>query len=570
MFEPKHTKTIIGIIGGGQLGGFLVQHPPSHAYVEYHIYSPDDPIFPSEIIKTYDNNLDPPDREKPQIKHTYGDYSHTQKIVEFGKQCDIITYELENISIEALEILQSEHHKKIFPDPQILKIIQNKKTQKQWLLNHDYPTPNFLHSSLPTQFPCIQKHATGGYDGRGVQIVQNAAHLASLVTNIETFNEEMISIEKELSIIIGRNQNRETYLFDPVETIPNNEHQLDHLICPAKIPSRIAKEMETIAQKLAHDLDLVGIMAIEFFLSSSGKLLVNEMSPRPHNTGHHTIDYYQMNQYNLLNRCLLNLSLKLDSDNQRFDPTQDSVIMVNIFGRITAELDQPNKIKPTFFYRNDGDQHIYCYNKETSYPNRKLGHITFLQSDPECISDQIIRNKHTISYVCSQVIKNSSEPIVSIIMGSSSDLSIMEQASEILDAFQIPYEFEIISAHRSPKDMFTFAELAKSRGIKVIIAGAGGAAHLPGMVASITTLPVIGIPIKSSNSIQGIDSLLSICQMPNGIPVATMAINGAKNGGLMAVRMLAMNDDKLSKLMGMYQEHLSDKVDKMNESLYPY
>ena len=135
--------------------------------------------------------------------------------------------------------------------------------------------------------------------------------------------------------------------------------------------------------------------------------------------------------------------------------------------------------------------------------------------------------------------------MVGIIMGSTSDLPIMQEASAILEAFGIPYELTIVSAHRTPERMFDYAKTAADRGLKVIIAGAGGAAHLPGMTASLTPLPVIGVPIKSSNSIDGWDSLLSIVQMPNGIPVATVAINAAKNAGILAAKILGASDVKL-------------------------
>ncbi len=141
------------------------------------------------------------------------------------------------------------------------------------------------------------------------------------------------------------------------------------------------------------------------------------------------------------------------------------------------------------------------------------------------------------------------KPLVGIIMGSQSDLNIMKQAAELLNEMGINYELTIVSAHRTPKRMFEYSQAAKSRGIKVIIAGAGGAAHLPGMVASLTTVPVIGVPIRSSNSIDGWDSILSILQMPNGIPVATVALNGAKNAGILAAQIIACFDKKIDKAL---------------------
>ncbi len=152
--------------------------------------------------------------------------------------------------------------------------------------------------------------------------------------------------------------------------------------------------------------------------------------------------------------------------------------------------------------------------------------------------------------------------VVGIIMGSKSDLNIMNDAAEIMKAFDIEFEMTVVSAHRTPERMFNYARQAADRGIKVIIAGAGGAAHLPGMVASITTLPVIGVPVKSSNSIDGWDSILSILQMPNGIPVATVALNAAKNAGLLAVQILATANPDLTVKMKAYKDELRQKVEE--------
>jgi 5-(carboxyamino)imidazole ribonucleotide mutase len=151
---------------------------------------------------------------------------------------------------------------------------------------------------------------------------------------------------------------------------------------------------------------------------------------------------------------------------------------------------------------------------------------------------------------------------VGIIMGSKSDLPIMQDAADILKGFGITFEMTVVSAHRTPERMFSYAKDAASRGLKVIIAGAGGAAHLPGMVASITILPVIGVPIKSSNSIDGWDSVLSILQMPNGIPVATVALNAAKNAGLLAAQILGTADPALSFKMQQYKNDLRLAVEK--------
>ncbi len=150
--------------------------------------------------------------------------------------------------------------------------------------------------------------------------------------------------------------------------------------------------------------------------------------------------------------------------------------------------------------------------------------------------------------------------MIGIIMGSGSDLEVMREAVDTAKEFGVPYEVTVVSAHRTPDRMMAYAKGAAERGIKVIIAGAGGAAHLPGMVASLTTLPVIGVPIKSRNSIDGWDSLLSIVQMPAGVPVATMAVNGSRNAGLLAVQIMALSDNDLARKLVDFKEKQAAKV----------
>ena len=157
--------------------------------------------------------------------------------------------------------------------------------------------------------------------------------------------------------------------------------------------------------------------------------------------------------------------------------------------------------------------------------------------------------------------------MIGIIMGSISDRKVMEQAAEVLSELGVAFEMEIVSAHRTPERMLEYAKTARERGLKAIIAGAGGAAHLPGMVASLTTLPVIGVPILSSNSIDGWDSVLSILQMPGGVPVATVALNGAKNAGILAAQIVGTFDEKLAARLDAYKEELKEKVATMNVEL---
>ena len=159
------------------------------------------------------------------------------------------------------------------------------------------------------------------------------------------------------------------------------------------------------------------------------------------------------------------------------------------------------------------------------------------------------------------------QPLVGIIMGSSSDFEIMSEAAQLLEKLEIPFEINIVSAHRTPEKMMEYAGAAHTRGLKVIIAGAGGAAHLPGMVASVTPLPVVGVPVKSSNSIDGWDSILSILQMPNGVPVATVALNAAQNAGIIAAQILGTSDAAIQKKIISFKQELKNKVTQAQNEL---
>jgi len=161
---------------------------------------------------------------------------------------------------------------------------------------------------------------------------------------------------------------------------------------------------------------------------------------------------------------------------------------------------------------------------------------------------------------------SSASPVVGVVMGSDSDWSVMRDARDVLEEFGVPYEVEVVSAHRTPEKMIDYGREARGRGIRVIIAGAGGAAHLPGMLAAVTVLPVIGVPVPLAR-LDGLDSLLSIVQMPGGVPVATVSIGGAKNAGLLAVQILGTSDDAFADAMAAYQVGLADTVAEKNDAL---
>lgn len=264
---------------------------------------------------------------------------------------------------------------------------------------------------------------------------------------------------------------------------------------------------------------------------------------RPHNSGHYTMEACEIDQFEMHLRAVLDLPCP---------PPKMKVgaaMMINILGQETSE-------ETLAIFRKGlavPGAGLHWYGKNESRKGRKMAHLTITAKD-------FVELKHRVELyglVASQHGLMTPGPRVGIIMGSDSDLETMQEAAKILEQFQVSYELTIVSAHRTPARLYSYAQSAVERGIQVIIAGAGGAAHLPGMTAAMTSLPVIGVPIKTS-TLNGNDSLLSIVQMPKGIPVATVAIGNAANAGLLAVRILAAQDPVLLTAMDHYmteQEH---------------
>jgi len=528
----------IGIIGGGQLGRMLIQAGINYP-IDFQVYSNSDNFSSKNICKNY----------------TIGDLNDYKKIVNFGKKCDIITIEIENINIDALKYLRNVLNKEVYPQPEVLEIIKNRKIQKDFLIDNEINTMGFLFYNKITdisknlQTPFVNKLCVGGYDGYGTQIIYDNNYVNKLFPE-NSIIEEYCKMDRELSVIVGRNIFGEIVIFPPVEMIFTEQNMLDYLICPVKNIN--LKKINNIAKKIAKSINLIGILAIELF-ELNGEYYVNELAPRPHNSGHHTQDMFNFSQFDILIKCLLGFRLHLVKQLSNYGAT------INILGN--------TNIKDGVAIYNNLDKiydaHLHIYDKINTKPHRKMGHINIL-SETE---NELIKKIENIKQIVNNCIDIDNTPIstnpkVGVIMGSKSDLHIMNQAIEVLKRFNINYEVKIVSAHRTPELMIKYGTNAHERGLEIIIAGAGGAAHLPGMIASTTSLPVIGVPIKSSNSIDGWDSVLSILQMPNGVPVATVNLDGAMNAGLLAVRMLGESVE-----MDKYREELKDKVRKMNDEI---
>jgi phosphoribosylaminoimidazole carboxylase len=534
-------RTIIGIIGGGQLGYMLMQSGMNYP-IDFRVYGQ------TEV--------------EVSPNHTKGDLNDYNKIIEFGKECDILTIEIENINIDALKVLRDQYNKTVYPQPEVLELIKNRMLQKDFLFNLDpniYTMDYFSYDNLQNMYelmellnttpPFVNKIAIGGYDGYGTRIIKNDLDLLNVFKE-PSIMENYCDIKRELSIIVGRTRKGSIVVYPPTEMHFNDQNMLDYLICPA--PNVDNEYLDKIGTIIAESLDLIGVLAIELFESYNGKIYVNELAPRPHNSGHHTQDMFNFSQFDILIRCLLDLPLPKLVQYWRCGAC------INILG----DKDKCGQIQYNQLDKLTNGK-IHLYNKLNTKPYRKLGHYNIMDNDYTNLMNQLTIAKGIINE-CISATDNikSIKPLVGVIMGSISDLPIMQKAIDILKHFEIPYEVKIVSAHRTPQQMVEYASTSVKRGLKVIIAGAGGAAHLPGMTASCTTLPVIGIPIKSSNSIDGWDSILSILQMPNGIPTATINLNGAENAGLLAVRMLGYNDE-----MNEYQKSLEAKVENMNEEL---
>jgi len=328
------------------------------------------------------------------------------------------------------------------------------------------------------------------------------------------------------------------------------------------------------AKKMAEDavrtFDGAGVFGVEMFLMPDDTILVNEIAPRPHNSGHYTIEACHTSQYT--NHLLAILDLPLGSPSLKVSST----VMLNLIGSSTS-LDPI--IKTCRAALDVPGTSIHLYGKGECRKGRKMGHITIVgDSDAEVrerlrpllasLPDATPQSEALYSPPPPAKGFPHSFPLVGIIMGSDSDLPTMLPAARILDSFELPYELTIISAHRTPDRMRDYARGAASRGMRCIIAGAGGSAHLPGMVAAMTSLPVVGVPVRGS-ALDGVDSMWSIVQMPRGIPVATVAINNSTNAALLAVRIVGAGIPSVLEKMDRYLRDLESevlgKVEKLEE-----
>ncbi|GMI79179.1 hypothetical protein like AT2G37690 [Hibiscus trionum] len=552
---PVHglSDTIVGVLGGGQLGRMLCQ-AASKLAIKVMVLDPSENCPASALA--YD--------------HMVGSFDDSATVQAFAKRCGVLTVEIEHVDVATLEKLEQQGVD-CEPRASTIRIIQDKYLQKVHFSRHGIPLPEFMEiddlegakkAGVQFSYPLMIKSKRLAYDGRGNAVATCEEELPSAIDALGGFGrglyvEKWAPFVKELAVIVARGRDNSILCYPVVETI--HKENICHIVkAPADVPWRVRKLANDVAHKAISSLEGAGVFAVELFLTRDGQILLNEVAPRPHNSGHHTIESCYTSQFEQHLRAVVGLPL---GDTSMKTPT---AIMYNLLGEDDGEpgFKMANQIVARALEIPGAT--VHWYDKPEMRKQRKMGHITLVGPSIGVLEARLK------SILKEEGYENPSEvaPRVGIVMGSDSDLPVMKDAARILNMFGVSTEVRIVSAHRTPELMYTYASSARERGIQVIIAGAGGAAHLPGMVAALTPLPVIGVPVRAS-TLDGIDSLLSIVQMPRGVPVATVAVNNATNAGLLAVRILGVGDADLWTRMNQYQEDTRDyvlsKADKLRK-----
>lgn len=540
----------IGILGGGQLGRMIVE-AASRLNVKTIIL--DAPNSPAKQINATGEHVD-------------GSFTDYESIEKLAAKCDVLTVEIEHVDAEALKKVQKKFPNiAIYPLPDTIKLIQDKYLQKEHLIEHGVDVTEsvpvlenskeaLLEIGEKYGYPFMLKSRTLAYDGRGNFVVKNKEYVDEALVFLKDrplYAEKWCPFTKELAVMVVRSIEGEVFAYPTVETI--HQDNVCHLVyAPARINDTLAKKASILAKNAVKSFPGCGIFGVEMFLLPSNELLINEIAPRPHNSGHYTIDACVTSQFEAHVRAVA--GLPMPKNFTQLTTTNTHAVMLNVLG----DKEVPNKeIDICTRALETPLASVYLYGK-TTRSGRKMGHINVVSSSMEDCEARMEYILGTTSEIPASLTPKE-VPVVGIIMGSDSDLPVMALGANILKQFGVPFELTIVSAHRTPHRMSQYAIDAAKRGLKCIIAGAGGAAHLPGMVAAMTPLPVIGVPVKGS-TLDGVDSLHSIVQMPRGIPVATVAINNSTNAALLAIRILGVYEPKWLREMTQYMSNMEDEV----------
>jgi len=366
----------IGILGGGQLGRMLLQAAANYPVETFVLEN--DPTCPAAHLCHH---------------FTCGDINDFDAVYNFGKEVDAITIEIENVNVDALEKLENEGIK-VYPRPHVLKTIKNKILQKQYYQQYEIPTAEFIVTenleeldSRKNFLPAVHKLGEGGYDGRGVQILNDLEDLEKAFDKPAVL-EKLIHIHKEISQIIAINGKGETAIYPPVEMLFDPVlNLLDYQLCPAQLETKILWKVEAIALAVVRNFKSPGIFAVEMFIHKDGDVFVNETAPRVHNSGHHTIEAHYSSQFDMLWRVMLGYPL---GNTNVILPS----IMVNIvgadgfYGEVKYEgLDEVLKIENAF---------VHLYGKRQTKPGRKMGHVTILSAEKQDLLFKSNKVKRTL------------------------------------------------------------------------------------------------------------------------------------------------------------------------------
>ena len=357
------SKKVLGVLGAGQLGKMMAQ-AASPWDLTLHMLDPT-PGAPAAHLCTHCQT---------------GDFRDEETVMAFGKNCDVLTIEIEQVNVRALERLEAEG-KAVYPQPRALKIIQDKGLQKQFFDEHGLPTspyqlydgPEALRRDNPA-FPKVQKKRTEGYDGRGVQMLRNASDLDRLLPG-PCVVEDAVDIGTEISVIAARSPSGEVVTYDPVEMQFHPEANLvEFLAAPARIPPALAEAARKLARDTIEAFDLVGLLAVEMFIDTGGNLLINEVAPRPHNSGHHSIEACVTSQYQQHLRAILNLPLGETA-------LRSPAVMLNLLGEEGHA--GPVRYAGVEAVLRAPDAFLHLYGKHETRPFRKMGHLTVLDASLE-------------------------------------------------------------------------------------------------------------------------------------------------------------------------------------------
>ncbi len=368
----------LGVLGGGQLGRMLLQ-AGLDLNIQFSVLDPDAQA-PCHSLAPF----------------TQGKLTDFDTVMAFGQGCDIITIEIENVNTRALRELE-KMGKKVFPQPHLIELIQDKRTQKEFYRTHHIPTAEFVlvenradvqqHGAF---LPAVNKLGKEGYDGRGVQMLRTAADFDKAFDKPGLL-ERLIDFDQEIAVIAARNEKGEVATFPAVEMVFHPEHNLvEYLYSPAFISLAIAQQADQVARRLVEQLQLVGLLAVEMFVTKDGQVLVNEVAPRPHNSGQHTIEANVTSQYEQHLRAIFNLPL---GDTRIVQPSA----MVNLLGE--AGFEGPAKYEGLEAVMKESGVHVHLYGKKNTKPFRKMGHVTLTGQHVEELKTKVEFVKRTLKVV---------------------------------------------------------------------------------------------------------------------------------------------------------------------------